>query len=333
MMRVLTLILGGGHSGTIERAIVSALGQHTRERHCVVVFAADTATLENARRFSAGGRLSVESRDADETPLAALRAAAHAFDVEYVALLDGDGWWTSLTKLQRQIEFLDQHTGSALVCHRAREVGGDPMVSDNVAGTQVSFGLGEVIPSNVVPPCSTLVRRSVLKALPAWSASAQVGLWPAWICAATHGRLACLDEELAAHEARKSPLASTEATDRDRIDPYLQMYGTLNQLLDFRYDDLFRAAAAQPRWRWAVRAHSLRRTATQLKSEVDLLTDERQQLYHRIGELEAEQGRLWEQIGELGRLAEERPLLYARIDELGRQLEATRREAAPLASA
>jgi glycosyltransferase involved in cell wall biosynthesis len=39
---------------------------------------------------------------------------------EYVALLDGDDYWTDPDKLKKQIEFLDEHPDFVLSCHRFR---------------------------------------------------------------------------------------------------------------------------------------------------------------------------------------------------------------------
>jgi hypothetical protein len=40
----------------------------------------------------------------------------------YLALLEGDDYWMSESKLQQQVEFLDTHSDYAICCHRAQVV-------------------------------------------------------------------------------------------------------------------------------------------------------------------------------------------------------------------
>ena len=49
-----------------------------------------------------------------------IMATYHACVGEYVAVLEGDDYWTSPHKLQRQAEFLDSHPDCVLCFHRAR---------------------------------------------------------------------------------------------------------------------------------------------------------------------------------------------------------------------
>jgi hypothetical protein len=41
---------------------------------------------------------------------------------QYVALLEGDDYWTGDQKLQKQVDFLDSHSDFAVCCHRTQIV-------------------------------------------------------------------------------------------------------------------------------------------------------------------------------------------------------------------
>ncbi len=61
-------------------------------------------------------------------------ATHNACSGEYIALLDGDDYWTDINKLQSQIDFLDTHTDFSASAHQAE------IIFDDIAGTNGFFG-------------------------------------------------------------------------------------------------------------------------------------------------------------------------------------------------
>lgn len=90
---------------------------------------------------------------------------------EYVALLDGDDFWTSPGKLQRQVSFLETHPeysacthDAVLVDEEGRPAGGR-YCSPNLSST---LTIERVLEGNPVPACGLVFRRGLLAELPEW---------------------------------------------------------------------------------------------------------------------------------------------------------------------
>jgi len=88
---------------------------------------------------------------------------------EYIALLDGDDYWTSDSKLQRQADFLDQHRDGAGCFHNATVIG-------ETESSRKATWCPEHLPAIIefpallagdpAPACGILFRRSLLPPLP-----------------------------------------------------------------------------------------------------------------------------------------------------------------------
>ena len=59
---------------------------------------------------------------------------------EFLAVLEGDDFWTNPHKLQRQIDFLDEHPSCTICCHRVKHI--DPKGND--LGTKFPEGIEKI---------------------------------------------------------------------------------------------------------------------------------------------------------------------------------------------
>jgi glycosyltransferase involved in cell wall biosynthesis len=117
---------------------------------------------------------------------------------QYVALLDGDDYWTSPHKLQRQVDFLDQNPDYATCFHDALMVHEDgTRPADRMVGSNVreSLDLLDIL-GGTLPPTSTAVLRANFRKLPDWFQQLPFCDWPLQIVSARHGKVAYLNEVL-----------------------------------------------------------------------------------------------------------------------------------------
>lgn len=90
---------------------------------------------------------------------------------KYIAICEGDDYWTDVHKLQKQIDFLEANEDYSMCCHNAKVVYEDK--SQNTRDfsniyNEVDFDMATIINSWVIPTASMVIRAEFIKPLPEW---------------------------------------------------------------------------------------------------------------------------------------------------------------------
>ncbi|NDD85971.1 glycosyltransferase, partial [bacterium] len=88
---------------------------------------------------------------------------------EYLALCDGDDFWTDNSKLQKQVNFLDDNSDYSLCFHNVRIFFQDEKISDEIYPNMKSddeITLENLIKNNFIPTNSVMYRSRVYKNIP-----------------------------------------------------------------------------------------------------------------------------------------------------------------------
>ena len=120
----------------------------------------------------------------------------------YIALLDGDDYWTDHYKLQKQVNFLESHADFSICFHNVTMFyEGDCQPPVDFPGPQQPSvsELQDLFTDNFIPTCSVMFRRDDLKQLPDWFFTITPTDWPLHILNARYGKIGYLNEVMAAY--------------------------------------------------------------------------------------------------------------------------------------
>jgi glycosyltransferase involved in cell wall biosynthesis len=181
---------------------------------------------------------------------------------EYVAFLEGDDYWTSEDKLQRQVDVLDGRPDRVLCCHRVRilnetAASGPDVLPARAAGV---YAIEDLLEENFVMTSSTVLRRDLIGTLPPWYSAATVGDWPLFALVARHGKIELLDDAMTAYRVHAGGAWSSRPM-IERLREGNRMLRLLDEHLEFRYAPTIRRTILRSYLTMAATARSLGRRA------------------------------------------------------------------------
>jgi glycosyltransferase involved in cell wall biosynthesis len=162
---------------------------------------------------------------------------------EYVALLDGDDYWTDDQKLEKQVEFLDTHPSCSLCCHAvAVEYSGerarhwDPVIGLFPREFCSIDDLLRLETKPELPQASMMIRRRSLPNLPAWFNGIFNSDYAIQVLLAERGDVGFLLDCMAVHRKHPGGVSRIIDTDPDFCNAMLlKLHLALNREFDFRY--------------------------------------------------------------------------------------------------
>jgi glycosyltransferase involved in cell wall biosynthesis len=223
------IVIGEDASSDRTREIVVELGKQHPEK--IRVLLRDPEEADRDRRIGLAGKINY---------LMTLRACRG----EYIATLDGDDYFTSAHKLQRQVDFLDSHPECVICFHNV-----DAIYQDGSSGPEhlcpanqkEITGIEELLWGNFIPACSIMYRREPLVQIPDWFLTAKMGDWPLNILKAQYGKIGYIDEVMAAYRVHAAAIWSA----RRRSHQILTSIKVLDQIdrdFGFKYHDRIRGS-------------------------------------------------------------------------------------------
>ncbi len=149
---------------------------------------------------------------------------------EYVAILEGDDFWTSPAKLARQVALLDRQPGWSSCFHRATlffEDGSRPSRPTTPAFAKDVFDLDDILRSCFIPFLTVVFRRDVLVHVPGWLFEYRWFDWLFHVWCAQWGPIGFLDEDMAAYRVHAGGNWSARSR-REQLEEDLAVYDRLS---------------------------------------------------------------------------------------------------------
>jgi len=247
-MKLSVCLITYNHERFITQALESALAQKTSFEFEIVVGEDCSADLtrqivvEYQQRYPNKIRLMLPEKN-----LGANRNFASTLQAcrgQYIALLEGDDYWTDPSKLQEQVNFLDSHEECAICFHAVRvfheDGNGAPRNSPRFGHKKIStiedlLGVG-----NFIPTCATVFRNGLIGEFPDWFYTLRIADFSLHVLNAQYGKIGYINKVMGAyriHSGGTFSAANTSGNAREVV----RTYDYLNSYLDYKYDRTIKA--------------------------------------------------------------------------------------------
>jgi glycosyltransferase involved in cell wall biosynthesis len=240
-VKVSALITTYNQERYIAEAIESALRQRTNFPYEIVISedCSTDGTRGIVRSYEAAqrDRIRVLYSHTNLGGVENFVAAWHDCRGRYIALLEGDDYWTSDLKLQKQVDFLDAHPECSMCSHGVTEVYQDgsrePVSWIDPSRLSVS-DLEDLLLDNFVYSCSAMLRREVFSDFAPWVYTFSLSDVPLWIQAAGHGKIGFIPEFLAVYRVHEGGVWSGKDAIY-QVEQTIELYERLDAELGYRY--------------------------------------------------------------------------------------------------
>lgn len=156
---------------------------------------------------------------------------------QYVALCEGDDYWTHARKLQEQVDFLDRNPDCTICFHDIQVVfedGSRPPRIRRPVVVKHKYALVDLLRGNFVPTCSAMVRGGVVDDFPDWFYGVSVGDWPFLVLHARYGKIGYLDKTMASYRVHSGGVWGGTSSEQ-RMLGLVDLLEHMNAHLDFQY--------------------------------------------------------------------------------------------------
>jgi len=257
-MKVSVLIMTYNHAPFIAQALDSALMQATNFPYEIIV--SEDCSTDGTReivqtyhnRFPEKIRLMLSERNIATNAIVV--RGIEAARGQYVALLDGDDYWISAEKLQKQADFLDSHSHCAMCFHNATVIHEDSSEEARLWTPEHQpelTSLEDIWMGNYIATCSTMFRKGLFERFPAWYDSFfPITDWPLHILNAEHGQIGYLNTVMGVYRYHSGGCYS-RLTELEKLEQTLKFYRRVNACLEFKYNDLVQIAISKYFIEWA----------------------------------------------------------------------------------
>jgi glycosyltransferase involved in cell wall biosynthesis len=240
-MEVSILMITYNHERYIAHALESILSQHVGFEYEIVI--GEDCSKDNTRKIileyreKYPGKIRLLSR---ETNIGMLRNYARTFKEckgKYIAVLDGDDYWISLDKLQKQVDYLERHPECSICFHNVNilyEDSGEVVVM-KPPHRKEKYVLEDLLDTNFIANSSVLYRAGIIDDFPAWWYSVEMTDWTTHIMHAQQGEAGYLDETMAVYRVHSKGVWSMQSN-IEKILEDIKAYRLINKHLEYRYN-------------------------------------------------------------------------------------------------
>lgn len=162
----------------------------------------------------------------------------------YVALLDGDDYWTDRCKLQKQVDFLDKYPDHSLCFHSVEAFYQDqPDKAYLIPSKTINFDFKSLLQQNFIASCSVMYRHGLVKKIPDWLLSLNICDWPYHLLHASHGKIGFINQVMARYRRHSDSYCSQPKV--NNFQDIIKVCQVIDRHFDYKYHTIIKSTIGQ----------------------------------------------------------------------------------------
>lgn len=247
-MKVSVATITYNHEEFISQAVSSVLTQKTNFEYELVI--GEDCSTDRTREILFDFKSQFPDKIRllnNETNIGAIRnfvATLNSCRGQYIALLEGDDYWTSPEKLQKQVDFLDNHPECSICFHPVKILDANsnsfkpflirPLIIKD------SYSIEDLLDGNFIPTCSVMFRNKLFGQIPDWIFDLKMADWPLHLLNAQYGNIGYIDEIMAVYRLHPGSMWSSQPA-TERYQEVVRILEIMDKQLNYRYSKLIRS--------------------------------------------------------------------------------------------
>lgn len=162
-------------------------------------------------------------------------ATMDACNGQYIALLEGDDYWTDPLKLQRQVDFLEAHPECSMCFHNVALLHQNGLEGlKRLPGAGAELTIEDLLLANPVSTCSVVFRHAPVEELPEWYFELIMGDWSLWVLLAQRGKLSYIDQVMGVYRVHQGG-AWSGGDSLSLLSGLVKAFAVIDQHLGYQY--------------------------------------------------------------------------------------------------
>jgi glycosyltransferase involved in cell wall biosynthesis len=163
---------------------------------------------------------------------------------KYIAMCEGDDYWTDPLKLQKQVDFLEANQDYSLVFHNALIKESDQQNLMLTSIEKTIFFTEDIIKNWFIPTASILFRRYSDFKFPEWSYLTSSNDRLLLLLLSLNGPFKYLDESLCIYRKHADGISNTH-TSIKKVASMVTLFNGFNQLSNYKYNEAIEQAISK----------------------------------------------------------------------------------------
>jgi len=155
----------------------------------------------------------------------------------YVALIEGDDYWTDPQKLARQVELMEASPGFSFCFHNALVVYEDGSGKSShfmTADSKAEYTLADITRDWNIATASVMYRNGLIPELPAWTFDSVATDLPIFVILASQGRVGFLPQCMSVYRINGGGVSRSGHSERYMLS-IVRMHENVDRYLNYRY--------------------------------------------------------------------------------------------------